>query len=371
MKQAEDRWVLSLDGGGIRGMISAVFLLRLEETLGRPLGECFDLVAGTSSGSVLAAGLSLGPDGKQIAATADLPEFFAKEAPRLFRRSPLPFATALKWLFGPIYDIDTLRGAVTRQVGDLRLSQLRSHTLLTAYDMRMARPVLFQSWLAGGPGSSAAAARAAGKGAMEFCPTRQPGDPQDFALSEAVTASSAVPSFFAPVHAPRGDNEHFALIDGFVFALNPVLPAYFAARQLFGAHYNIRILSIGTGKAERSFAWQELRRRGALRWLRPILDAFPDAASDASEMYMEWMSEIADIEHTRVTVTFDAQTDADRPSLKFDDASRDNIARLRRAGEQLFADHAERLSKLHTELHGHTPQRVRAQEPHHAPGPLA
>jgi len=366
MRQAEDKWVLSLDGGGIRGMISAVFLQKLEEALGRPVGECFDLVAGTSSGSVLAAGLSIGPDGKQVAPTADLPDFFAKEAPRLFRRSPIPFATKLKWLFGPIYDIDALRGAITRQVGDLRLSQLRSHTLLTAYDMRMARPVLFQSWLAGGADSPAAAARAAGRGAMAFCPTREARDPQDFGLSEAVAASSAVPTFFAPVRAPRGESEHFALIDGFVFALNPVLPAYFAARQLFGAHYNIRILSIGTGKAEKSFAWQELRGRGALGWVRPILDAFPDATSDASELYMDWMTEIADIEHTRVTVTFDAEADPDRPSLAFDDASPKNIARLRLAGERLFDDHADRLSKLHDDLRGHTPERVAAERGHAA-----
>jgi hypothetical protein len=85
---------------------------------------------------------------------------------------------------------------------------------------------------------------------------------------------------------------------------------------------------------------------------------------------MEWMTEIADIEHTRVTVVFDDESDPNRPSLKFDDASPRNIARLRRAGERLFADNADRLSKLHDDLRGHTPERV-AVEPQDSTGPLA
>jgi len=358
MRQAEDKWVLSLDGGGVRGLISVVFLQRLEEAIGRPLSACFDLVAGTSSGSVIAAGLSVGPDDRQVVATADLPRFFVEEAPRLFRRPSLPFFNTLKWLLGPTYRIEDLKTVIDRQVGDLRLSQLRSHTLLTAYDMRAARPVMFQSWLAGGANTSGEAARRAGKGVMAFCPTQHASDQQDFMLSEAVAASSAVPTFFDPVHIPRGDSEHFALIDGFVYALNPVLPAYFAARQIFGDQYNIRILSIGTGKVEKTFSWEDLRGRGALGWVRPILDAFPDAASDASIMYMQWMTEIADIEHTRIAVEFDDERDKTRPSLKFDDASAENLERLRRTGSQIFDDNAERLSKLHAELRGHVPERV-------------
>jgi len=361
MRQAEDKWVLSLDGGGVRGLIAAVFLQRLEEALGRPLGDCFDLVAGTSSGAVLAAGLSIGPDGRQVVATADLPEFFTRETPSLFRRSSVPIVNTARWLLGPLYRIEDLQAAIAQQVGTIRLSDLRSQTLLTAYDMRMARPVLFQSWLAGGANSAGAAARAQGRGVMAFCPTQHPSDQQDFTLTEAVAASSAVPTFFAPVRIPRGERENFVLIDGFVYALNPVLPAYFAARQLFGGQYNIRILSIGTGKAEKTFTWQDLRGRGALRWLRPILDAFPDAASDASEMYMDWMTEIADIEHTRVTVVFDDETDQPRPSLKFDNARPENLEQLRRAGDRLFERNAERLDKLHNDLRGHAPTRGGAE----------
>jgi patatin-like phospholipase/acyl hydrolase len=52
--------ILSLDGGGIRGLITAIWLKRLEQEVKKPLHECFDLVAGTSTGAILACGISMG-----------------------------------------------------------------------------------------------------------------------------------------------------------------------------------------------------------------------------------------------------------------------------------------------------------------------
>lgn len=360
MPESRDKFILSLDGGGIRGLMSTVVLARIEREIGRPLSECFDLIAGTSSGSVIAGGLAIGPDGRQLVKTERLAEFFAQDGPRIFTASQSSFVSKIRWLWGPVHDISRLRATIENRVGDVMLSDISNRILITAYDMRMGEPLLFQSWLAGGKGSRGAHARSMGEGVTELCPTRTASDLLDFSLADAIVSSSAVPTFFAPVRIPRGADEHFALVDGFVYALNPVIPAYFAARRLYGAEHRFRILSIGTGKYEKRYTWRDLRKRGALKWLRPMLEAFPDGVSDASETYMDWMAEIAGIEHIRVKTVFDQEKYPDSPNPEMDDASPENLGRLRTAGERMYDAHADRLAPLVADLRVHARARMAA-----------
>src|SRR5918995_672220 len=82
--------VLSIDGGGIRGIIPAMVLARLEKQTGRPIAEMFDLIAGTSTGGILALGLTLpSDDGKPRYAAKDLLELYEKDGSRIFPRSVL------------------------------------------------------------------------------------------------------------------------------------------------------------------------------------------------------------------------------------------------------------------------------------------
>ena len=347
-----DKWILSLDGGGVRGLMVATFLIELEREIGRPLATCFALIAGTSSGAVLTGSLALGPDGTPLVPLEKLTHFFNLDAPAIFRAPRVRFLKTWRWLSGPLYSTDKLASALQKQLGDIKLSELRNDILLTSYDMRRGEPVLFQSWLAGkGRGH---AMRTANKGTLEFCPTRDGAGVQDFNLAQAIVASAAVPTFFAPIKVPRNqDGEHYALIDGFVFALNPVIPAYFAARRRFGFDYRFRILSIGTGKNERQYEFGDLARRGALSWLRPILEAFPDGSVDASVTYMNWLTEIIDLEHTRINMTIDQTADKNAPNSAFDDASPDNLIRLKAAGLKLFNDNRERLAPLIADIKAH------------------
>ncbi|MGI9423482.1 MAG: patatin-like phospholipase family protein [Hyphomicrobiaceae bacterium] len=346
-----DKWILSLDGGGVRGLMVAVFLGHLEREVGRPLATCFDLIAGTSSGALLTGGLSLGPDGNALVPTSELTRFFYEDGPRIFRSSRMGFFKTWRWLRGPLYSTPTLNRLLEQRLGPIKLSDVTNNILLTAYDMRRGEPVLFQSWLAGS--GRAQAMRDSGRGALQFCPTRDDEATQDFALAEAITASAAVPTFFAPINVPRRGGEYYALIDGFVFAINPVMPAYFAARLRFGFENRFRILSIGTGKNERKYDIDDLAGRGAIGWVRPVLEAFPDGASDASVTYMDWLSGITDVEHHRINAIIDQAVDKDAPSPDFDDASRTNLERLEAFGHQLFERNRERLDPLIQDLRAH------------------
>ncbi|MBX2806559.1 MAG: patatin-like phospholipase family protein [Hyphomicrobiales bacterium] len=350
MDHSEDIWVLSIDGGGIRGLISAEILAWLETEIGQPISSCFDLIAGTSSGSVIAGGLAIGPDGNQLVAASDLPEFFTQDGPSIFRPKPFPVVSAIRWLLGPKHNIDDLRTVLERQAGDLMLSQIRNNILLTAYDMRLGRPVLFQSWLAGGREHQADMNRRSGRGLMEFCPTQCSGDREDFRLVDAMLASTSVPTYFAPVRIPRNDDEHYALIDGFVFAINPVVSAYFAARRLYGPSRKVKILSVGTGKYERQYNYDMIKGWGAAKWLQPMLQVFPDGMSDASETYMQWMSEVADVEYFRLSAVFDMERRSENPSPDMDDASPDNLRKLSETGKQLIEENKEILRAIAQQL---------------------
>ena len=80
--------ILSIDGGGIRGLIPALVLAEFERQTGRPIADCFDLIAGTSTGGILALGLTLpGAGGPPKYQALDLADLYFKEGPRIFDES--------------------------------------------------------------------------------------------------------------------------------------------------------------------------------------------------------------------------------------------------------------------------------------------
>ena len=79
--------VLSIDGGGIRGIIPALMLGEIERRTNKPIAELFDLIAGTSTGGILALGLTVpGPDGKPKYCADELVQLYKEEGPRIFHR---------------------------------------------------------------------------------------------------------------------------------------------------------------------------------------------------------------------------------------------------------------------------------------------
>ena len=142
------RSILSIDGGGIRGIIPAMVLAELERRTGRPTCKLFDLIAGTSTGGVLALALTK-PDaaGSPEFSAARLIELYELEGDRIF--SPAWH----RWkIIGFLYDLFFVRysarniGRVLRQYfGDTRLSEAITPLLITAYELEQRDPWLFKS----------------------------------------------------------------------------------------------------------------------------------------------------------------------------------------------------------------------------------
>src|SRR3954451_3767492 len=106
--------VLTIDGGGIRGLIPALVLAEVERRTGRPIGACFDLIAGTSTGGIIACALAR-PDPMPA---ADIARIYLEDGPRIFHRDLLKRITSVEGFLDERYDDAGLNASLARHLGD-------------------------------------------------------------------------------------------------------------------------------------------------------------------------------------------------------------------------------------------------------------
>jgi patatin-like phospholipase/acyl hydrolase len=239
--------VLSIDGGGIRGLIPALVLAELERRAGRQTFELFDLIAGTSTGGILACALCA-PDPMPASRLVGL---YEEEGPDIFDRSIFQRIRSAEGLLDEKYDSTALDRTLVRFLEDKRLSQTRPNLIVPAYDAAEPGPYFFKT----------TNARASAE--------------EDFPLSVVARATSAAPTYFEP-SAVDGR----ALVDGGIFAGNPAMSA-FAEVSRFEAGAEVVLLSLGTGDRTTRRTFADIKDWGVLEWARPLLDMVFDGISDA------------------------------------------------------------------------------------------
>lgn len=299
--------VLSIDGGGIRGIVPATVLAALEERTGRPVCELFDLIGGTSTGGILALALTRpGPDGPRWTA-AEIVDLYVQEGPRIFSRSLGKRITSVEGLLDERYSNAPLREVLERYLGEATVDQALTGVFVTAYDLQARKPKFFKSWR----------------------------EDAGVLMSVAAEATAAAPTYFEPVAV--GDA---ALIDGGVFAGNPAMCAYAEAVRLRpGAQTTL--VSLGTGSQTRPIPLTQARGWGVLEWARPIIDVVFDGSSDAVDYQLE---HVLGDRYIRLQTRLDAAND------DMDDASARNLAALQATGRTLVAENAAVLDRLAAEL---------------------
>jgi uncharacterized protein len=214
------RRILTIDGGGVRGIIPATLLAALESATGRPTRDAFDFVAGTSTGAVIAAGVAAGIPASRLVS------LYAERSGDVFRRIPL-LSTLRRIVRGTVYDTSVLNALIRDELGaarDWRLNDAPVDMLITAKRLTDGMPWYFVR------DNAVNSCRA---GAVR--------------LSDAVTASAAAPTYFDP-WAIDGIGE---LIDGGIgVAGNPVYQACVEAFHYTDAYEpaDTVVVSLGTGK---------------------------------------------------------------------------------------------------------------------------
>lgn len=298
--------VLCIDGGGIRGLIPALVLAEIERRTGRRIGELVDLVAGTSTGGILACALTRpGPDGRPLYAAEELAGIYVEEGPRIFHRSLLKRIFSVEGWFDERYEDDGLNAALARYLGDASLSGALADVLVTAYDI-------------------------SGRFAFFFRSARARNDPAyDFPLVQVARATSAAPSYFEPAQVTDlAGARTYPLIDGGIFAVNPSMCAFADAAAAGRSEELELMLSLGTGEHTRAYTFEQTRWWGQLEWARPGLDMVFDGVADTTEFIA---GTLMGDRYLRL------QTELNVASDDLDDASEENIAALRTEAERLIA----------------------------------
>lgn len=289
--------ILALDGGGIRGLIPARVLQALEERTGRPIAGCFDLVAGTSTGGILALGLTV-PDpatGAPRWSARDLADMYRRRGATIFHRSP--GRAIVDWLVEK-YAARGLEGVLRDRLGDATVGQALTEVLVTSWDLSADTPRYFSSL-----------------------------DTRDVPMRVAARATSAAPTYFRPLWVD-GAQRH-ALVDGGVFANNPARLAWMAKRDPQEPQRPILLVSLGTGAATSP---DPSRRRfwGPLPWARPMIDLLLTAPSDLVHLELEEAATGTGLRYHRLA------PDITHASPRMDDVDPGNLAALDRAADALI-----------------------------------
>lgn len=315
--------ILSIDGGGIRGIIPAKVLMSLEKKIQQKtgdkyarVGEYFDLVAGTSTGGILACALlipgRIRKTKPKYSADGILYKYI-EQGPLIFDLKLGHQMMSLNGLLSAKYPYDGLEAALVDYFHDLKLDHLLKPTLITAYDVDGQRAFFFRQQLS-------------------HHPTR------NFYVRDICKATSAAPTYFPVAQIYSMNGNRYCMINGGVFASNPALCAYADARQhLYKKDQpekhvtaiDMVVLSIGTGHARERLRFGDSRFWTMSGWTKQLMS-----------IMMTGQAETVDYQLRQIYDSVDAHNQYLRINLKlpqyveesFDNASLENIEALKEFG---------------------------------------
>jgi hypothetical protein len=190
--------ILSLDGGGIRGVFSAVILQYIEEHTGVQIADLFHLMAGTSTGGLLAASLSV-----RDVTGSNKPSLMASEIVNLYTLRGSSLFKKICWVenifrgFRSSYETAPLETIFREICGDTKLSDIPTDLMITYHDMTHGKPAFFKSHFAREAGLRSIDSEST-DGFLYTTSIQQ--DKNDYYLRDVVRATSAAPTFFDPLH---------------------------------------------------------------------------------------------------------------------------------------------------------------------------
>ncbi|MDR2980281.1 MAG: patatin-like phospholipase family protein [Bacteroidales bacterium] len=331
--------ILSIDGGGIRGIIPAIILEYMEQELQRKSGDSnatladyFDMIAGTSTGGILTCFYLLPPSSPQGANS----KYFAGEAVRIYAergkeifdpKVGKPFRM-LSNLFSAKYSVEGLENILKEVMGDITLSQARKHCLVTAYDIANRKAVFFTT------------------------PQAKQYSHRDYYMRDIARSTSAAPTYFklADIRSAGGATSY--LIDGAMYAGDPTMCALVEAnKSIFEKCANpsvkdLYIVSLGTGKEAKKYDHKKAQKWGIAQWAVPVLNILMSSSAEVVSYQVRQLFEVAGCKENYVRL---------EPGLceakpEMDDVSDENIKNLKNAGLSYIKEHAEKLDSIVNEL---------------------
>ncbi|XP_059636693.1 patatin-like protein 2 [Cornus florida] len=342
--------VLSIDGGGIRGIIPGTILSFLESELQKLDGEdariadYFDIIAGTSTGGLVAAMLTV-PNEKNrpLFVAKDIKDFYLEHCPKIFPQVSFPFPRIkkiIKALSGPKYDGKYLHNIIQEKLGNKRLHQTLTNVVIPTFDIKRLQPTIFSTY------------------EVQNKPSL------DALLSDICISTSAAPTYL-PAHYFEtndlaGEVRQFNLIDGGVAANNPTLvaigevtkqiiqknPGFFLIEEM--DYGRLLVISLGTGsfEAEEKYIAEKVAKWGILGWLTtggstPVVDVFTQASADMVDFHLSVVFQALRSEKNYLRIQDDSLNGI---VSSVDIATTENLNELVKVGERLLKKPISRVN---------------------------
>lgn len=345
--------ILSIDGGGIRGIIPAVLLEHLEKELQKIDGsearlvDYFDVIAGTSTGGLLTAMVSTPKKDdpkKPLYAGSELVPFYLTHCPKIFPQG-LNF-NPISWMqgkvFGPKYDGKYLHNLVKTLLGDNLLTETLTNVVIPSFDIKYLQPVIFNS----------------------FDARRNPlSNPK---LMDVCISTSAAPTYLPPhnfeVQGQDGVKKEYNTVDGAACANNPTMAAVGAVSKeitlrnkdfhpLNPVDYGrFLIISLGTGsdKADGKYNSRDAAGWGPLRWVvnpisgaTPIIEVFMQGSSDMVDFHASTVFQSIHCESNYLRIQHDSLVGDE---TLMDKATKENLNHLVQVGKELLKKPVSRIN---------------------------
>ncbi|WP_196888880.1 CBASS cGAMP-activated phospholipase [Aureivirga sp. CE67] len=325
--------ILSIDGGGIRGILPGVILTELEKIIQEKaqdktirIADMFDFFAGTSTGGILTLAY-LTPD------SSGRPKFTAEQAVNLyfdrgdeiFDASITQKIKSLNGISDEKYDAAELEEALHDNFGETKFSQLIKPCVVTSYDIKNGRPHFFKQHKAHNP---------------IF----------DFKVKDVARATSAAPTYFETARVKNDINTPFPLIDGGLVANNPALVSYSEARSIDFPFVSkpkaedMMIVSIGTGSSSKTYEYKKAKDWGMVGWIKPIIDIMMAGSSQTVDHHLKQIFDTVEGQESYDYHRLEPKIVLAEPDM--DDASIKNMNKLKEDALSYISNEA-----IYAELH--------------------
>lgn len=328
--------ILSIDGGGVRGVIPARILQEIEERTGQPISALFDMIGGSSTGAIVGGSLVV-PD----PADPTKPRFSAKDILAFYHRlsskifPEIRFKSLRKLSSGALYDPKPLEDALLGNFGELKMKDALTSFLIPVTDIKNFRP----AWIAHLKGQKDTSTE--GWSSM--------------LMRDAVRATASAPTIFPAKYYESTPNEDMpnvkhrhALIDGSFFGGNVMRHLMTQAKKLAPPDAEIIIVHLGTGTSENSISPEEYNAMGTLGLINPangsILLSLLTSMSSI-DIRGDLKDEIGD-RLFDFNGNIDSENDPDAPSPSLDDARADNMLRLEKLADKIIKDNTTEIDRL-------------------------
>nr|AGZ05269.1 patatin-like protein [Nostoc sp. 152] len=338
--------ILSIDGGGIRGIIPALILAEIEKRTKQPIFSLFDLIAGTSSGGILALGLTKPRLGPEILDNSPTAQYSAEQLVEIFAEygGDIFYEPFFEKLLGSLEDIFVQpkysskgREEVLKQYfGDTPLTKTLKEVFVTSYDLEQRIPIFFTNKLE--------------KQQTESKKFRKLS--LGFSIADAALATSATPTYFAPYRVPTTHNPKgfYTLVDGGVIANNPAYLAILEAKISAQAKEevlhrdDILLVSLGTGSLTSVYNYNDVKNWGLLQWTQPLLNIVLDGGSEVVAGELERLFEPGNKGSKGSYYRF--QTFLNSELEEIDNAKPENIRQLKASAARLIAAKSQEIDEL-------------------------